>query len=562
MLDILQLAEVEAYSGRSFAPVHNDSYPIHESAMTLKPLFIALSLTLFACSKAPEPAPPIAPGAAAPSAAAIAAHGIAWQSGDVDAVFAAAKSDRKPVFLYWGAKWCPPCNQVKATIFDRQDFIERSRHFAPVYVDGDSPSAQRLGSRFKVSGYPTMILFTPDGREITRLPGEVDADQYMRVLALGMNGARPVKETLAAALSSGSDSGNRLSPDDWRMLSFYSWDTDEGELVAKGDVATTLQRLAKACPAGESATATRLELQALTALATAKDMKPRNDPVAVAFLRKVLADPETSRANFDILTNYAGKLAKSVALPKSREGAELATAWNAALSRFAGDASLSTADRLSALTAQVELAKRGDDEAPVPAALQASVRAEVARADHETTDPYARQAVISTAADALEEAGLLAESDALLKAELTRSHSPYYFMLGLAANAKKRGDKTAALEWYEKAYADADGPATRLQWGVAYVNALVDLAPQDAMRIEATASHVIRELEAKPDTFFGRNQRALERLGKKLAAWDKGNRHHDSLQRIRVQMAGVCGSVPTADPARALCDGALRPKSA
>src|SRR5260221_12474813 len=69
MLDILQLAEVEAYSGRSFAPVHNDSYPIHESAMTLKPLFIALSLTLFACSKAPEPAPPIAPGAAAPSAA-------------------------------------------------------------------------------------------------------------------------------------------------------------------------------------------------------------------------------------------------------------------------------------------------------------------------------------------------------------------------------------------------------------------------------------------------------------------------------------------------------------
>ncbi len=97
---------------------------------------------------------------------------------------------------------------------------------------------------------------------------------------------------------------------------------------------------------------------------------------------------------------------------------------------------------------------------------------------------------------------------------------------------------------------------------MAYVNALVDLAPQDAMRIEATASHVIGELEAKPDTFFGRNQRALERLGKKLAAWDKGNLHHDTLQRIRGQMAGVCGNVPATDPARALCDGALRPKSA
>src|SRR5258708_31679593 len=226
MLDILQLAEVEAYSGRSFAPVHNDSYPIHESAMTLKPLFIALSLTLFACSKAPEPAPPIAPGAAAPSAAAIAAHGIAWQSGDVDAVFAAAKSDRKPVFLYWGAKWCPPCNQVKATIFNRQDFIERSRHFVPVYVDGDSPSAQRLGSRFNVSGYPTMILFTPDGSEITRLPGEVDADQYMRGLTMGMNGARPIKSTVAAALASDDAGRKQPSPDAWAILPLYSWETD------------------------------------------------------------------------------------------------------------------------------------------------------------------------------------------------------------------------------------------------------------------------------------------------------------------------------------------------
>ena len=81
---------------------------------------------------------------------------------------------RKPVFLYWGAVWCPPCNQVKATLFNRQDFIERSRAFVPVYVDGDSPGAQKLGARFHVSGYPTMLLFSADGTEVTRLPGEVE----------------------------------------------------------------------------------------------------------------------------------------------------------------------------------------------------------------------------------------------------------------------------------------------------------------------------------------------------------------------------------------------------
>ena len=427
--------------------------------MMFRLLCTALLLVLVGCSKAPEPAATATPVAPAKSAAA-ADHGIAWQTGDVDAVFAAAKADGKPVFLYWGAKWCPPCNQIKATVFNRQDFIERSRHFAPVYVDGDTPSAQRLGARFHVSGYPTMILFTPDGSEITRLPGEVDAEQYMQVLAMGMNSARPIKATLASALASDDALRAGLTPDDWRMLSFYSWDTDDAQLVAKNDVAATLKRLASACPAAQSDSATRLALKAVVAAATAKDAKPRDDSASAALLRKVLADGTASRANFDILTNYAGNMASFVTLPKSPGRAQLLAEWNAALARLIGDATLSTADQLTAVIAQVELAKLDTDKAAMPEALQKSVREQVARADRETSDPYARGAVISTAADALAEAGLMQESDALLTGELARSQSPYYYMLGLAANAKKRGDKAAALDWYENRRARIPGSDT------------------------------------------------------------------------------------------------------
>ena len=45
----------------------------------------------------------------------------------------------------------------------------------------------------------------------------------------------------------------------------------------------------------------------------------------------------------------------------------------------------------------------------------------------------------------LELAGLGAESDTLLKANLAKSHSPYYLMSELASNAKNRGDTPEAL---------------------------------------------------------------------------------------------------------------------
>ena len=543
--------------------------------MNLRLAGLAITLSFVACSKtpdaptaaAPDPAKAAAAVAVSPPPPAVvqAAHaenGIAWHKGDVDAAFAVAKAENKPVFLYWGAVWCPPCNQVKATIFNRQDFIERSRFFVPVYIDGDSPGAQKEGARFKASGYPTMILFTPDGSEITRLPGEVDADQYMRVLAMGMNGARPVKSTLAAALAPGASASTKLAPEDWRMLAYYSWVTDEQQLVPKKDVATTLARLAKACPSDQVETATRLDLRAMAASADAKDARPRVDPAAADRVIAVLANDELARKNFDTLANYAGSMVGYLTPAKSAARTRLITAWNAALDRFITDSSLATDDRLSAVNAKIELAKLETPKGALPEALLATVREQAARADKETTDVYARQSVISGAGEVLAEAGLLAESDTLLTAELKRSHSPYYFMLGLAANAKKRGDKTSELDWRQQAYETSKGPATRLQWGVGYVKALIENAPQDTTRIESAAGQVIGELDAKPETFYERNRRGLERMGKQLVAWNKNSQHNDSLQRLRAQMATVCAKLPAVDPARATCEGTLRPAKA
>ena len=71
---------------------------------------LALPALLLACSRAPEPAPSAAP---APATA------VAWvkpQGANIAAIFDQAKAANKPVFLYWGAVWCPPCNQIKAMV--------------------------------------------------------------------------------------------------------------------------------------------------------------------------------------------------------------------------------------------------------------------------------------------------------------------------------------------------------------------------------------------------------------------------------------------------------------
>lgn len=482
---------------------------------------------------------------------------VAAADADVERAFGQARAKNKPVLLYWGASWCPPCNQLKATLFNRQDFAAQSKHFVAVFVDGDRPAAQKLGARFKVSGYPTLVLFTPEGGEITRLPGEADAPQVLSLLEAGLAGGRLVAAVLADARA-----GKVLSANEWRMLAFHSWEVDESGLVAAAERPALLAELAvKSQAQGDGETTTRLWLKALAASDDGKGVKP--DDALRQRVERVLADPQASRTHMDVLIGGASDMVKALTADDSAERTALTARFDAALLRLQGDASLSRGDRVSALIERVDLARLGqprDSTAPkLPEALVREVRDTAARMDREITDGYERQAVITAVAYLQGQAGLWADSDALLKANLAKSHSSYYLMSQLASNARKLGKKDEALAWYQRAYDKSVGPATRLQWGASYVSALVDLAPADAPRIEKAATQVLADAAKDSGAFHDRSGRSLQRVGKRLVSWNADGKQAAVIRRLQARVDALCAKAGASE--RETCKGLLAAKS-
>jgi thioredoxin-related protein len=477
---------------------------------------------------------------------------VAAADADVDRAFAQARGQNKPVLLYWGATWCPPCNQLKATLFNRQDFAAQSKHFVAVFVDGDRPAAQKLGARFKVSGYPTLVLFTTEGKEITRLPGEADAPQVMSLLEAGLAGGRPIAAVLADARA-----GKTLPANEWRMLSFHSWAVDDSGLVAPAERPAVLAELAAKAPPGDSETTTRLWLKALAASDDGKGLKP--DAALAQRVARVLADPAAARTHMDVIAGSAADMVKALTADDSAERAPLAGQFDAALARLQADMTLSRGDRLGALIERVSIARLGqakDSLQPkLPESLVREARETAAQLDREISDGYERQAVIPSAAYLLGQTGQWAESDALLKSNLAKSHSPYYMMLGLAGNARKLGRTAESLDWYEKAYDTSVGPATRLEWGARYVSALVDLAPTDAARIEKAAGRVFADAAKDRGAFHDRSGRSLQRVGKKLVSWNADGKQAAPMKRLQAQVSGLCAK--TAEPERKACQALL-----
>jgi thioredoxin-like negative regulator of GroEL len=508
-----------------------------------------LTATLAGTANAAVPGPP--------------SHNVAWRAAasdaDIERAIAQARSETKPLLLYWGATWCPPCNRLKATLFNRADFAAEARSFVAVHIDGDRPGAQALGRRFKINGYPTLLLLKADGSEITRLPIDVEPQQIVLLMQQGLSSGRSAKAVLADAMA-----GKTLPANEWRLLAFYAWELDEQRLVPRSELPALLAKLSTASATADTETQTRLWLKAVAAIDPKHpDKGLRPDAALRERMQRLLADPAQVRLHADALAYNAADIVRGLTAGSPPERSPLVPAFDAALQRLTADTTLSRGDRLVALYSRVGLARLGLPEEAVrvklPETLLIAVRTHIAGDDRDIADGYERQAVIPLGAGVLGYAGLWAESDALLKSNLGKSLAPYYLMADLGGNARKLGRNDEALSWYQQAFDQSEGPATRLQWGSDYLEALVDLAPGNAAQIEKVAAQLFAEAAKDGGAFEGRSARAMQRLGKKLVDWNAHGRQAPALKRLQAQLDPVCAKQPLADGQRAACRALLKP---
>lgn len=85
---------------------------------------------------------------------------IPWRN-DLRAASAEAQASNKPLFLYFTASWCGPCQSLKTTTWADADVEKELSHFVPVKIDVDEHP--EIARQYPSDGIPHFVIAKQDG---------------------------------------------------------------------------------------------------------------------------------------------------------------------------------------------------------------------------------------------------------------------------------------------------------------------------------------------------------------------------------------------------------------
>ena len=104
---------------------------------------------------------------------------IPWRT-DFAAAKDEARQSNKPVFAYFTAVWCGPCQSLKHTTWADQSVDAALRDYVPVKVDIDrNPD---LAASYGISGIPAFAVLADDGRPLRQTDGALPPGEFLKWL--------------------------------------------------------------------------------------------------------------------------------------------------------------------------------------------------------------------------------------------------------------------------------------------------------------------------------------------------------------------------------------------
>lgn len=123
--------------------------------------------------------------------------GVNWEQGTLqDALRKAAghKKGAKLVFLDCYTTWCGPCKYMANTVFTTEAAGNYfNEHFVNIKIDMEKGEGPELAKKFRIPGYPTFIILSPDGKEIGRVVGSNELEPFIA----DVERARDVKNSVS-----------------------------------------------------------------------------------------------------------------------------------------------------------------------------------------------------------------------------------------------------------------------------------------------------------------------------------------------------------------------------
>ena len=105
---------------------------------------------------------------------------LPWQP-FTPALFAEAKAQNKPVFLYLEAVWCHWCHVMQAKTFPDAGVQQRLKEqWLMASVDHDADPL--LANRYREYGWPALIFFNAQGQEVAKRAGFLSAQDFSALL--------------------------------------------------------------------------------------------------------------------------------------------------------------------------------------------------------------------------------------------------------------------------------------------------------------------------------------------------------------------------------------------